>query len=168
MFLIVLCFAFFCVQKNIGTGKAAAELEQLATNIRRYYQNRPDYWGLSTKTVIDKKISPQNLLKNNQMIGFFGNPVFVGQGVDANIVMPGARSFDIIYKELNEKQCIELASFKFTPNFWLGITGITIINNDGDSLFFTWDDQTNVLPIKKGAAQDICDEKNVIIWHNEQ
>ena len=33
-------------EKYIGTDKAAAEVQQLAENIRRFYQNRPDFLGI--------------------------------------------------------------------------------------------------------------------------
>ena len=107
------------------------------------------------------------MLKNNHLIGYFGNPVLVGNGLNADVLMPGARNFDIIYKDLNKKQCIGLASFKFSSQFWLGVTGITIINDDNKQ-FFTWDDKENSLPIQKNTAKDICDAKNTIIWHYEQ
>ena len=162
-----LSVSFFFIQESSGTSEAAAELEQLAANIRRYYQNRPDYWGLSTQMVLDKKIYPNKMLKNNQLVGYFGNPVLVGNGPEADVLMPGARNFDIIYKDLNKKQCVGLASFKFSQNFWLGVTGISIINNDNNQ-FFTWDDEENGLPIQKNRANAICESNNTIIWHYEQ
>ena len=162
-----LSLTFFFSQETSGTAEAATELEALTSNIRRYFQNRPDYWGLSTQMVLDKNIYPNKMLKNNHLIGYFGNPVLVGNGLNADVLMPGARNFDIIYKDLNKKQCIGLASFKFSSQFWLGVTGITIINDD-NKLFFTWDDKENSLPIQKNTAKDICDAKNTIIWHYEQ
>ena len=162
-----LFIAFFFAQENSGTTDAALELEQLTSNIRRYYQNRPDYWGLSTQMVLDKNIYPHKMLKNNRLIGYFGNPILIGNGPDADVLMPGARNFDIIYKELNEKQCIGLAAFKFSQKFWLGVTGISIIN-DKYNQFFTWDDKENGLPIQKNTAKNICKGNNTIIWHCEQ
>lgn len=164
VFIGILSSLFFFTQEESGTAEAAAQLEQLVSDIRHYYQNRPDYWGLSTQVVIDKKICPHEMLKNNQLIGYFENPILIGNGPEANILMPGARSFDIIYKDLNKKQCVSLASFDFDQTFWLGITGITI-KSDYKTQFFTWDDEKNGLPIKNIAAKDICKEKNMIIWH---
>ena len=158
---------FFLSQEDSGTAEAAAELEQLTSNIRSYYQNRPDYWGLSTQMVLDKNIYPNKMLKNGSLIGYFGNPVLVGNGSNADVLMPGARNFDIIYRDLNKKQCIGLASFKFDPKFWLGVNGISIINSDVNQ-FFTWDDQKYSLPIQKNMAKDSCKGKNTIIWHYEQ
>lgn len=153
-------------QTDIGTKEAATELATLTNNIRRAYQNRPDFWGLSTKTVIEKKIYPQAMLQKDSLKGFFGNDILVGKGADAQVLMPGARNFDIIYSKLNEKQCVELASFKFDEKFWLGITGISI-DNGKQSQYFTWNNAKHALPITKNAARTSCGRTNLVIWHNE-
>lgn len=158
---------FIFSQEDSGIEEAAAEVEQLAENIRRYYQNRPDYWGLSTQMVLDKKIYPNKMLKENKLTGFFGNPVLVGSGSDGAVLMPGSRNFDIIYKNLNKKQCTELAAFRFNQKFWLGVIGITIMNDKGQQLF-SWNDEENRLPIKKSQAKAACRSDNVVIWHYEQ
>ena len=162
--LSLLFFLAFFAQKNNKIADAANELKQLTSNIRHYYQNRPDYWGLSTQVIIDKKIYPDTMLKDNQLIGVLGNSVLVGSGREAYILMPGARSFDIVYQNLNKQQCVDLASFDFDQTFWLGIAGVTIENNDQNQ-FFTWDEEKNGLPIGVAVAKDVCKEKNLIIWH---
>ena len=167
LFCGCLVVTFFFTEENIGTSEAAMELELLTNNIRKYYQTRPDYWGLNTKNVLDKKMYPVNMLKDGKLVGYFGNLVLVGNGPDADVVMPGTRSFDIVYKGLNKKQCIGLASFKFDSKFWLGVTGITIFNSRYNQ-FFTWDDKINGLPISKNRAKDVCNADNSIIWHYEQ
>lgn len=164
--VIALVSWLFLHEADVGTRQAAEELVMLSRNIRRYYQNRPDFWGLSTDTVIKNKIYPQSMFKNDQLNGFFGNKVFVGRGENAEVLMPGARGFDIIYKELNKKQCEELASYKFDEKFWLGVTGITV-GNGKEQRYFTWSDKESALPIKKGIAQDICKSSNMLIWHCE-
>lgn len=153
-------------ETDVGTREAAQELVKLDANIRRHYQNRPDFWGLSTQTVIQNKIYPQNMFQNGKLVGFFGNDILVGYGEEAQVLMPGARGFDIVYKNLNQKQCEELASFKFDEKFWLGITGISL--NNGDEIkYFTWSDKNYALPIKKDVANEICSSSNTIIWHCE-
>ncbi len=153
-------------ETDVGTREAAQELVKLDANIRRHYQNRPDFWGLSTQTVIQNKIYPQNMFQNGKLVGFFGNDILVGHGEEAQVLMPGARGFDIVYKNLNQKQCEELASFKFDEKFWLGITGISL--NNGDEIkYFTWSDKNYALPIKKDMANEICSSSNTIIWHCE-
>lgn len=153
-------------QADVGTRQAADELVRLSGNVRRYYQNRPDFWGLSTDTVIKNKIYPQEMLQNGRLNGFFGNDVLIGRGPNAEVLMPGARGFDIIYKNLNKKQCAELASYKFDEKFWLGITGITV-DNGKEQRYFTWSDKEFALPIKKNFVQNICKSANMLIWHCE-
>ncbi len=153
-------------EADTGTREAAKELVQLNDNIRRHYQNKPDYWGLSTQTVIQKGIYPQDLLKNGKLTGFFGNEILVGHGENAEMLMPGARGFDIVYKDLNKKQCEELAAFRFDEKFWLGITGITL-SNGKEQKYFTWSDKKHTLPISKNFVQTICGASNTISWHCE-
>ena len=157
---------FLTREADVGTRQAAEELVRLSENIRRYYQNRPDYWGLSTQTVLSNRIYPQSMLQNGELRGFFGNEVLVGRGENAEVLMPGARGFDIIYKHLNKKQCQELASFKFNEKFWLGIAGITL-SNGRKQQFFTWSDKEHILPIKPAAAKALCSNDNLLIWHHE-
>ena len=155
---------FIFSQEDSGVTAAATELSQLADNIRRQYQNRPDYWGLNTQAVIDKKIAPLAMLKSGTLIGYMGNTVTVGYGADGSLLMPGARNFDIAYHGLSTKQCSELAGYKFPQNFWLGVSGISIISRQQETLF-TWDDETNQLPISKDKARTLCTADSTIIWH---
>ena len=155
---------FIFSQEDSGVAAAATELSQLADNIRRYYQNRPDYWGLSTQEVIGKKIAPTSMLKNGNLSGYMGNMVAVGQGADGGLLMPGARNFDIAYKNLSAKQCVELSGHKFSQKFWLGVSGISIINGQTETLF-TWDEEENRLPISKEKARNLCGNNSIIIWH---
>ncbi len=162
------CSLFFFAQDNKQITAAADELASLITNIRRYYQNRPDYWGLNSQLVIEKKISPPQMQKNNVLLSCLGNEVLVGNGLEAETLMPGSHNFDVTYRNLAEKQCINLACFPFDQKFWLGVTGVTITNARQQQLF-SWDDEENGLPIPCRLAEKICTEtENTIIWHCEQ
>lgn len=153
-------------EETTSSTTEAKNLPKLSQNIRRHYQNRPDYWGLNTKAVIDNKIAPLSMLKNGRLVSGFDSDVLVGSAPDGQMLMPGARSFDVIYKGLNKKQCLDLAVQKFDENFWLGVITITISNDNGDEIF-SWNDQKNMLPIKKNAAKQICKSVNSIIFHIE-
>lgn len=162
---VILVFIFS--QQDSGVKEAASEIEQLAANIRRYYQNRPDYWGLNTQMVLDKNISPNRMRIHNVLTGYFENSVLVGNGINGEMLMPGSRNFDIVYKGLNKNQCIGLASFRFDQKFWLGVTGVSIVNNKGQQQLFSWNDEINQLPVQKAQAKALCGKENTIIWHCE-
>ena len=115
-------------EKYIGTDKAAAEVQQLAENIRRFYQNRPDFWGLNTQAVLDKQIAPRAMSKSGRLMNFFGKEVVVGSGIEGMMLMPGSRNFDIVYKNLNKQECVEMASFRFEEKFWLGVESVTAVS----------------------------------------
>jgi len=166
--LLLIASGFWIFGGNIkGSEEAAKEIVELSQNIRKHYQNRPDFWGLNTQMVLDKKIYPNKMLQNEKLTGFFGNPVQIGNGASAEVLMPGARNFDIIYTELNKAQCKELLTFEFGSDFWLGVRGISVIS-DGNEHSFSWNSKENTLPISKRKAALVCKENSNIIWHFEQ
>lgn len=152
--------------QDIGTAQAAAQVEELAQNIRRLYQNRPDYWGLNTAYLIEKKAVPETMVNGSVLKSVWGTPVLVGNGANGDMLMPGSRSFDIIIKDLNKQECVELASFKFNDKFWLGVFNVTV-SNGSDSKVFSWNNEGNGLPVKLGDVKSLCKERNEIIWHYE-
>ncbi len=167
LFLLIALGVFTVVQtKDNITHLAAQELEVLSQNIRKYYQNRPDYWGLHSKVVVDKEIAPLSMIQNNELIGRLKNKILVGNGVEADVLMPGARGFDIVYKDLSKKHCISLASFDFSKQFWFGVASVNIVHGN-NSTNFSWDDEQNKLPIAKSAAKKACSKGGSVIWHFE-
>ncbi len=164
--LIVICTSIMFSSRSNETLVATKELELLSQNIRKYYQNRPDYWGLNSQTVIDKQIAQESIIRNNELIGALKNKILVGNGLNADILMPGARGFDIIYKDLSQNNCIALASANFSKHFWLGITAVSIVQNNRAETF-SWNDNTNKLPITKTMAKKYCHNNSNIIWHFE-
>lgn len=151
---------------DIGTESAAQELKQFSQNIRRYYQNRPDFWGLNTQTAIDKQIAPQSMIKPEGLRNAYGSEVVTGNGNDGVMLMPGARTFDIAYKGLNKQQCRELLSYKFDETFWMGLASIQI-TTDEQQQSFSWNDSLNKLPVSPAKAKEICNGDTVILWHFE-
>ncbi len=150
--------------KDIGSEIAAGQVQTLSENIRRYYQNRPDFWGLNTQTVIDKQMAPRNMSLNGKLANYFGKPVTVGNGEDGAMLMPGARNFVISFHELNQQECAETASYKFSEKFWLGVTEVSI-NNGTKTEIFSWNNQQNILPVKKNLAEKACGNTNIVSWH---
>ena len=164
--LIAISVAIILSKKDTSTSLAAKELETLSQNIRKHYQNRPDFWGLSSDVVINKKIAPTTMISNNELVGILGNKILIGNGINAYVLMPGARGFDIVYKNLNKKDCINLASFNFEKQFWLELTSVNIAQKN-KSIVFSWDDNQRKLPITKAAAKKACANAASIIWHFE-
>lgn len=169
--LFVLClFVFGCLfilgSKDKRIPMAAKELEELSENIRKYYQNRPDYWGLQSNIVIKNQIVPSVMIKNNELIGVLKNKILVGNGINASVLMPGARGFDIVYKNLSKNHCVDLASFDFNKQFWLGVTYVSIVHEDNIA-DFSWNNNQNKLPITQSAAKNACKNGGSIIWHFE-
>lgn len=155
-------------QRDVGAQEAGQQIVALAKNIRNRYKTRPDFWGLNTNEVIRKKIYPLSMnVVGNSLIGYFNNPVVVGADADGSTVMPTSRSFVIAYKGLNKQQCIGLASLKFDPDFWLGVSAM-VLQNDEISQKFDWGNKEFILPAKKDIVEKLCKgSNNNVVLHFE-
>lgn len=144
---------------------AANEVVSLSEEVRRYYHNRPDYWRLNTETVVREGIAPQGMIFDGKIKNALGNDVLVGNGFDGAMIMPGTRSFDIIYKNLSKKDCIALAAYPYNEKQKLGLLSITIKNGE-DVSNFTWGGE-NELPITVDNAKSRCGDGSDISWNFE-
>ena len=155
-------------QQDIGAQEAGQQISKLTQNIRNRYQTRTDFWGLSTAEVIRQKMYPLSMTaEGGKLIGYFGNEVQVGADASGAAVMPTVRRFVIAYNNLNRKQCLALGTYKFTPDFWLGISGMTI-ETEGAQRLFDWSSKELALPATEDIVGKICrSQKNNIIFHFE-
>lgn len=155
-------------QQDIGAQEAGQQISKLAQNIRNRYQTRTDFWGLSTAEVIRQKMYPLSMTaEGGKLIGYFGNEVQVGADASGAAVMPTVRRFVIAYNNLNRKQCLALGTYKFTPDFWLGVSGMTIETERAQRLF-DWSSKELALPATEDIVGKICrSQKNNIIFHFE-
>lgn len=156
-------------QQDIGAQEAGEQIARLAQNIRGRYRTRPDFWGLSTQEVISKKIYPLSMtVSGEELKGYFGNPVEIGADASGQAVMPTMRSFVISYNDLNKAQCLALATNKFNQDFWLGVSGMSIVNGN-ETRLFDWSSKENSLPAEKQIVKKCCKAKdNSVIFHFEQ
>lgn len=147
-------------QQDVGAKEAGSQIVKLVQNIRAHYRNRPDFWGLSTKEVINKKIYPLDMTVHDEILtGYFANPVEIGSDSEGTPVMPTVRNFVVAYKGLSKDQCIGLAANRFEQNFWLGVTGIEIESSKGRQLF-EWSSKEFGLPAAKSVLKRFCATKN--------
>ena len=137
----------------------------LAENIRKQYTKKPDYWGLSTQSVIQNAIAPKSMLRAGKLFSPVAKEILVGTDEDGNMVMPGTRSFYIIYKGLSKRNCIDMASHPMSEQNKLGLLSVTIANEE-NNVVFQWGG-SNPLPIQKEKASKICQHKNIILWNFE-
>ena len=136
------------------------EILTIVKKIRKYYSNRPDYWGLDTAEAIKQNLYTGKV-KNNQIINSLGRTVNIGSDSNGTQVMPGMHSFIITYMDLNKKECMELASFSWTEEDKLSLISITIQNKEGN-YEFSWGDKG--LPLSKKATKQYCQEENNLLW----
>ncbi len=166
LLLISMATLFVWPKSNKEYIVAAQELMDLTANIRTYFQHRPDFWGLNTQMVLDKKLHTHTMLRNGILLSSLGNQVLIGKGVDAEIIMPTAKSFDVVYKNLTKKQCMGLLLAEYDQKFWLSISGLSIVFKQKEVLF-SWADKEHKLPITRAAAKKFCHDRATVVWHNE-
>lgn len=135
---------FFISEKNPKVDLAVREIFKLSEEIRQEYKLRPDYWGLRIENV-------ENVLGKN---------IVVGQGFEGNAAMPGAKSFDIVFFDLNRNECQAMSGFSLNKVDNLGLISISINSDENE---FGWND----LPIKSSDSARLCSDTNKILWRFE-
>lgn len=135
----------------------------VSDQLRNAYVDKPDYWGLSTETILQRELLSQNFIKKGKLYLSGGEEFFVGNGKNADMIMPRSTSFDIILNHLNKAQCISYAEAKLSTEYQMKLTQITISNISGDYTF-TWGGNMP-LPITKYTSKNYCiDDNNTLIW----
>lgn len=160
--LTVLSFVLmFSQSKESETvAKAGSQIEEMSQNIIKEYKMRPNYWGLSTAEVINKKLYAKGMgIKDGKLIGYFGGRVEIGADENGASVMPGSKNFVISYNELSKKQCIGLGGYKYDKKFWLNVSKIVIKNTNYQQDFVWGDEKYGLIPSKK-VLKEICDRED--------
>ena len=160
MISLSLCF---CRHKS-DIQPAGAQLSEVVNIIRNNFRTRPDYWQLSNAWLISQNILPSKMIQDNAIINLLDKPVFIGSGMSGQVLMPGAKSFDVAYQNLSYDECVGLSGYEFLQNEVLGLISITIINGAEENKY-TWGD--GGLPLSPQTAQKICRDKNILIWNFE-
>ena len=153
---VILCFE----RPSSEIVQANKDIIKMSDNIRAYYRNRPDYWGLNNNEAIKLNLYVGKM-NNNQILNNLNKSVIIGSDINGNQVMPGQHSFVIGYKDLNKKECIELASLYWAEEDKLGLISMAIQNSSGN-YEFSWGN--NGLPLSKAQAKQYCKEENNILW----
>lgn len=162
--LLIIFIGFYSCslrQKNIAQN--ISELFKIADEIREYYLDKPDYWGLSTEFAAKKQLIDTKFISDDKIVLSSGSEIFIGDGEKADVLMPSSQTFDISLRHLNKAECIAYSEAKFSEERLLEIMRITIVNESGHYAF-EWGGE-HPLPIQKYAAKDFChDSDNTFIW----
>lgn len=143
--------------------EAARQIEEIAREVRQSYVNQVDYWGLSTENAVAKNILTILSYDDNKLINALGKPVQIGSGENGETVMPGERSFDVVYDDLSMGECVALATYRFERPEELGLLQITIVNKDG-SQSFSWGEENYKLPVSRLEAKKLCRNGSKVLW----
>ncbi len=135
----------------------------IAKDIRLSYSDKPDYWGLSTDSVVKNGVINSKFISQNKIFLDKNKEIFVGFGINSNPVLPQQKSFDIVLKNLNKAECISYLEANISQQNQVNLSKISVINSN--QYTFNWGDKTYALPIKKYIGKDVCsEENNAIIW----
>ena len=162
LFIIMIGYVS-CTMSQRQISRNVQDIFAISDEIRAFYTNKPDYWGLNTEFAIKNKIVPNEFVKDNKILLSNGLEILIGNGADGDTIMPLSQSFDIVLPQLNKAQCISYAEMPLKQDNLLKLLSIRIINASGDYLF-EWGGQKK-LPVQKYTTKNLCaDNKNTIIW----
>ena len=154
---------YACTSQQRAILADVSQIFSLSDEIRTYYTDKPDYWGVDTALLIKNKVIPRHYIHKGKIILDSGRQILIGNGVNAEPAMPLAQTFDIVMPNLNKAQCISYAEAPLGEESLLKLFSLQIVNSSGNYLF-EWGSNFS-LPIKKYATKDLCsDRDNTLIW----
>jgi hypothetical protein len=165
MLLVIMVIVWWNTKPNTRVVKAAEQVFAIADAVRKSFINKIDYWGLDTEMVINNNILTNRFYKDNNLLNALGKPVLIGSGEEGSMVMPGVRSFEIVYGELTQNECIALATYDYEQQEELGLLKITIRGDE--SREFGWVEEGYKLPVSRPEARKICKNGSKVIWTME-
>ena len=160
--IIFWAFGSCSFSKNL-TQKNVNLLFSIADSIHTLYSSKPDYWGLSTKYLIDNEILSEDIIHDDYIFLNDNLVVKIGSGAEASTISPKSTTFDIVLSNLNKSQCIAYVEAGFSDQQLLLLDKISIVNDSGEFIF-TWGAK-NSLPVKKYSSREFCSSRNnTVIW----
>lgn len=141
---------------------AARQVTRLAEIIRQEFAAKPDFWGLSAQSLAENADLPPEMKTSRGLTNLLGKPILVGGDENGAAVMPGNRSFKIIFTGLNRSECIQLAAYVYPQQEALGLLNMAVINDLQQEVYSWGEDQA--LPIAPETAKKVCNVENKIVW----
>lgn len=157
--LSVVAFCFWWSGRTKSVNAVAQDVSDISAEIHRKYAHKNSYWGLNNASLEDTKVLRH---RNNQMVNRFNKPVLIGQGENGETIMPGEKTFDIVFINLSNMECIRAATSIFESPEITGLMQITIVGKE--SQIFEWGSEQYNLPISQAAAKEFCTDNSKIIW----
>ena len=160
--LALVVIVFLVGSAPTKTNIAAREVAVAAQTIRSAFASKGSYWGLSNNFLESNDILTNYRYKDGKLVNILGKPVLFGKGENAEVAMPGDRSFDVVYTDLSAKECIKLSAYRFEQPETLGLLQVTIVGREPHT--FEWGAKDNGLPVEQHKAKQLCSDKSKVIW----
>lgn len=162
-FLLITVLAYSCASSRRALSYNIDAIFQIAEHTRGYYADKPDYWKLSTDTLLKDNVVPLQYVKDENILLKNDIYILLGEGYEAAPVSPRSVTFDIVMPNLNKAQCLSYAEAQLTKSQLLVLDKITIHNANGDFVY-TWGGE-NRLPVEKYSSKNFCSQRNnILIW----
>lgn len=161
--VVVMCLMSVGKNRHSDSKNAAEDVMKIAADVHKIYVNKASYWQLSAKSFFGNDILTKYRYKNNQLINALGKPILIGKGENGDVIMPGEKSFDVVYTDLSAEECVSVAAYRFEQPENLGLLQITIVNGE-KSQTFEWGAEDHMLPISRVEAKNFCSSKAKVIW----
>lgn len=163
-FFIILWGFYACTSSQRVISHNLDDIFNISDDIRNNYADKPNYWGLSTEKTIHDSLVSKKFIHAGKIVLTGGENILIGNGANADIIMPNMTTFDIVLKYLNKAQCISYVEAPLSSDNLVKLSAIHIINANG-TFSFEWGEGKYTLPIRKYSVKDICDIKdNIVVW----
>ena len=161
--LLMVMFCLWWYSRPNGAIVAAKEVAIIAKEIQKLYAQKASYWMLNNESLKSNNVLTKFSYKDKQLLNALGKPILVGKGENGEIVMPGEKSFDVVYTDLSMIECVNVASYQFEQQETLGLLQVTIVGPE-KSRIFEWSAKDYALPISRPEAKLFCGNSSKVIW----
>ena len=162
-FLVIVLLLYSCSVSRRMVSRNITEIFAIAESARTYYNNKPDYWGLSTEVLVDNNVIPTKYIQDKNIVLNDGIRILFGEGYLATPVSPRSLTFDVVVPNLNKAKCMAYSEALLSEQQLLVLDKLTIYNDAGHAVY-TWGGE-NTLPVVKYSSKNFCiNGSNTLIW----
>lgn len=161
--LVIALLFYSCSSSRRAVTDNVTSIFKIAEAARTYYNNRPDYWGLSTDILVANEVIPNQYLRDKNIVLEDDIHILLGEGYQAAPVSPRMLTFDIVMPNLSKAKCMAYAEAVLSEQQLLVLDKLTIFNDAGNAVY-TWGGE-NTLPVEKYTSKNFCiNGANTLVW----
>ena len=162
--MVILMGVYSCNGNERRIAKDVENIFAMTDDIRLYFSDKADYWGLNTDYIIKNNVINDSFVKDGKIVLGIDKNVLVGRGSAGEIILPRSNNFDVVLKNIDKVDCEAYLKANISDENQMKLLSISI-ENEVNKYTFEWGNNQYPLPVDKSSADNVCaNSPNTIIW----